>query len=707
MEVVCSKQQNLIQKIKSWLVKLSIRFGSQDASIQRLLGNVYLFDKLTSEQKILVTKSIQPIYYESGEVIFKQNAEGDNFYLIKSGVVSICFFPPEGNAEIVLARLEAGDFFGEQALLGSLPEKRNASAKTLTKTTLYAISHSVYQKILNANVAEILKKIGERELLENLDKNLEAFGLLKNDLGEVLNYSDGQVIFKAREIADRSYFILSGEVVIEFPGQDASAHRTELGAGELFGELGVLEQIPRAGTARARGSLRLLSFKGDAFRKLYKESSELQRFVRELKDVYPLLNQGTVRLYHSKFLNLKSINANYHLGDNRLVTTSKVIGMPIFAMSHNELGAAETVHFARGADIRRRLMILGYKILGVSCFGEWDELGEVCGLILQQKKISDEQIESFKKTGKLNLSKFKILPSEQRNETICFCMKVSKGTIYDAMSQGVNNLSDMIKKTGAGSVCGTCQPRIVELLGMQAWTAVRFIEKVPLTSNICSFRFLPTDLAQYRYQPGQHIVIQAMISGQFVSRSYTLTSVPDRDHFIEITVKRESQGAFSNWLFDQANESSLIRISQPRGDFVLTPEPDVPMVCFVGGIGVTPALAFARYLVAHSKESRLHIDYSCKTDKDFILTEEWKSMTAAQKNITIQLRATADNHRLSEDAIDHVCGQLKGCKFYICGPKDFEQFVVNYLKKCQISTDRIRVEEFIHAGSPVSRTIEI
>ena len=474
MKVIYSKQQNLIQKIKSWLVKLSIRFGGQDASIQRLLGSVYLFDKLTNEQKRLVTKSIQPIYYESGETIFKQNSDGDNFYLIKSGVVSIYFVPPEGNTEIVLARLEAGDFFGEQALLGSLPEKRNASAKTLAKTTLYAISHSVYQKILNSNVGDILKKIGEQELLENL----AAFGpiqssVLKNDLGEVLNYSDGQVIFKAREAADRSYFILSGEVVIEFLAQDASAHRTELGAGELFGELGVLEQIPRTGIAIAKGNLRLLSFKGDAFRKLCKESPELQQLVRELKNLYPILNQGSVKLYHSKFLNLKSINARYHLEEGRLVTTSKVIGMPIFAMSHSELDAAETVHFSRGADIRRRLMILHHKLLGVSCFGEWDELGEVCGLILQQDKISDEQIEFFKKTGKLNLAKCKILPSEQRNETVCFCMKVSKGTIYDAMSQGVNNLGDVIKKTGAGSVCGTCQPRIVELLGMQAWTAVR------------------------------------------------------------------------------------------------------------------------------------------------------------------------------------------------------------------------------------------
>lgn len=698
--------QSLFRKIRFWLSRILIKSSGQDKAIHLLLKNIPLFDHLNEEQLIELTNSIEPVNYKSGEIVINQGDVGDKFYLIKEGSVRIYTTNPQNNTEIVLARLEAGDYFGEQALLEEIPGKRMASAKALNDTTLYTIPHAAYIKILNPKLKALLQDLGKKELFEMLDKKLEAFSLIKMDVlkrfsGKTLKYSDGEIIFKIQDQPDNAYFIISGNVEIKFPDEEGALRSTELGAGELFGELGVLDQTKRAGTAIAKGELTVLSFDKDAFKKLYEASPELQKLVTALKTVYRIKHRGRINLYQGTFLNLKAIFAVYNLENERSITTAKVIDMPVFSMSYNNIKEGIVpVHYARGAELRRKLIISNHKILSVMSLGEWNEIGEICDLILNSKDITDAQIELFKSTGELGLKKLKIVSPEERQETLCFCMNVAKGQVYDAISNGTNQLKAITEKTGAGSVCGTCRPKIVELLGLRAWTTIKLIQKIPLGQNICSFRFKPVESLKFNYKPGQHIVIQALIKDQLINRSYTLTSVANQDDLIELTVKREEKGYFSNWLFDHAAESSLIRVSDPAGVFTLGEQKEIPVVCFVGGIGVTPAMAFARYISFNNLNYRLHIDYSVKTKGDFILLDEWKSLTSNRNNITINFRATREQGRLQSDHIKKIVEEFPNGEFYICGPKIFEQFVSTNLME-KVAASKVKSEEFADAGGPV------
>ncbi|MDR0348074.1 MAG: (2Fe-2S)-binding protein [Tannerella sp.] len=54
---------------------------------------------------------------------------------------------------------------------------------------------------------------------------------------------------------------------------------------------------------------------------------------------------------------------------------------------------------------------------------------------------------------------------EDRNETVCHCMGVSRGEIIDAIrDQGLTTVEEIGDATGAGTGCGGCQPDIEELL---------------------------------------------------------------------------------------------------------------------------------------------------------------------------------------------------------------------------------------------------
>ncbi|MCB0218288.1 MAG: cyclic nucleotide-binding domain-containing protein [Chrysiogenetes bacterium] len=70
--------------------------------------------------------------YEPGETIFEEGDMGKALFLVLSGRVNITKKVKGGDEEIVLVTLESGSYFGELALLDTLP--RSAGAKVLAPT---------------------------------------------------------------------------------------------------------------------------------------------------------------------------------------------------------------------------------------------------------------------------------------------------------------------------------------------------------------------------------------------------------------------------------------------------------------------------------------------------------------------------------------------------------------------------------------------
>jgi len=72
----------------------------------------------------------------AGDVVIRQGDAGDKFYLIRWGKVEVSVKDEQG--ERVVATLEPGNVFGEQALLTDRP--RNATVRALEDTDLYTLS---------------------------------------------------------------------------------------------------------------------------------------------------------------------------------------------------------------------------------------------------------------------------------------------------------------------------------------------------------------------------------------------------------------------------------------------------------------------------------------------------------------------------------------------------------------------------------------
>ncbi len=87
-----------------------------------------LFVDLSPAELDIVDGLLHERQYLAGEVIFDQGEEGHAMYIVLEGEVEICWQGQGG--ENPVARLGAGDFFGDLALLDSQPRTAQARAAT-------------------------------------------------------------------------------------------------------------------------------------------------------------------------------------------------------------------------------------------------------------------------------------------------------------------------------------------------------------------------------------------------------------------------------------------------------------------------------------------------------------------------------------------------------------------------------------------------
>jgi len=90
-----------------------------------------LFDNMSEEEIQAVLNGLKTTVVPSGKSVIAEHAAGDNLYVVVSGSVEITKDLAENDESMVaqLTTLEAGDFFGEMALLDNEPRSANVVSR--------------------------------------------------------------------------------------------------------------------------------------------------------------------------------------------------------------------------------------------------------------------------------------------------------------------------------------------------------------------------------------------------------------------------------------------------------------------------------------------------------------------------------------------------------------------------------------------------
>lgn len=114
---------------------------SNDISSQ--LKGMTLFVEFTDDEVQALLSLVDPLTVKEGDAIVKQDEHGDCMYILVSGKASVIHRAESKQFE--LARLGAGDFFGELALVDEGP--RSADVEALEECTLLRIPQSTIRAL--------------------------------------------------------------------------------------------------------------------------------------------------------------------------------------------------------------------------------------------------------------------------------------------------------------------------------------------------------------------------------------------------------------------------------------------------------------------------------------------------------------------------------------------------------------------------------
>ncbi len=657
------------------------------------------FQGLTEEILCQIIEQSEQVFYRTQQIVLYENDKTALLYVVLSGCVAITTINEDGT-EIVIAHLKASDYFGELSLFNQ-NRKCHASASVCAGSHLLIIAIETFHALVfeQKEVVNELRRVGIARIREQLLKQSVIFQTITASKPKHINhekrlkdeqFQENEVVFREGDDAERFYLILEGAANVYQNKNGKETLVAHLVAGNYFGELALIECEQRSATIVAKTHLKTVSLGCKRFLEYYQKSPKIREYIQSLTSFYNLhlKDVGSLTLHKSHFMNKPSLNAMHHFQTGVKVASIKVIAEDIFKMTRLDKVADKTVLYKKEGN-SRELCLSNANIVGVTAVGNWPDLGRVYQHIIQQSRLYPWQLALFRNKGELWLEPETIDLND--GAVICQCTGVTRATLNRAIADGLKSINQLAKCTGVSLVCGACRPLLAEITGCSDMQQAQSVKVIALTENVKSFRFRPRLSPVKSYLPGQHIRIEAEIDKRWVQRSYTLTSPAQQQDYYEITVKREANGLFSNWLHNQLHKNSTLRVSEPQGQFHINPDTQKPIVFFAGGIGITPALSILH--AVSNQQRQVYIEYSAARQNQFIY-KQLLNQYNQEKNITVKLRATRQQGRLSKDEVLNIVNNYKQADFYICGPKAFEQIVHNFLLLAKVPAKKIYIESF-------------
>lgn len=216
-----------------------------------------LFSDLAPDDLAALAPLLQQRLVPAGEELIRQGDEGQSFFVVVRGSVKVTRTTTEGEV-VHLATLGSDAFFGEMALLTDSP--RIATVTALHPTVVFELGRRALEGLAarNPGIAEVLADYTRDRLLRNLLASSPLFRPLQPDRREKLAKifhnkvaQPGEVVLDEGVQSEALYVVLSGGVVVSRKHEGGDITIAEMGPGDIFGEISMIQHRPTTAAVTA------------------------------------------------------------------------------------------------------------------------------------------------------------------------------------------------------------------------------------------------------------------------------------------------------------------------------------------------------------------------------------------------------------------------------------------------------------------------
>jgi len=191
--------------------------------------------------------------------------------------------------------------------------------------------------------------------------------------------------------------------------------------------------------------------------------------------------------------------------------------------------------------------------------------------------------------------------------------------------------------------CLTCQavPRGDLILRVQEVTTsgevevrtlpCRAVAKQQLNHDVIRLYLKLPDNQRLRFFAGQYL---DFILRDGRKRAFSIANAPHDDELIELHVRRVPGGEFTDYVFDNMQEKSILRIQAPLGTFTLREDSRRPLIFMGGGTGFAPIKGLIEHAFHIGIEHPMHLYWGVRTRRDLYLPDLPEQWAREHSNLT-------------------------------------------------------------------------
>lgn len=274
--------------------------ADRSQEIQAALSKVSILSGLQPDQIAKVSEVVEIVVFDKGQTIIKKGAEGNIFYMVKTGTVRV----NDGGAGTFNEHtLGAGHYFGERALITGEPRAANVIAET--KCLIMALDREAFNSVLGP-----LREVVDHNLNMRVLENIKLFENLtpreKSKVSrsfEFETFTEGQVIIREGDKGRKFYIIKEGTAKV-MKGNNQVA---TLESGQYFGEMALLDDEERKASIIATSAVECFVLDRPTFNRIMGSLKDILARERAERDKTLYESEQGANSLKIKFEDLKPI----------------------------------------------------------------------------------------------------------------------------------------------------------------------------------------------------------------------------------------------------------------------------------------------------------------------------------------------------------------------------------------------------------------
>ncbi|MBI3145261.1 MAG: CDP-6-deoxy-delta-3,4-glucoseen reductase [Pseudogulbenkiania sp.] len=198
------------------------------------------------------------------------------------------------------------------------------------------------------------------------------------------------------------------------------------------------------------------------------------------------------------------------------------------------------------------------------------------------------------------------------------------------------------------------------------------VEKIEKLHDVAVLKLKLPVSERLQFHAGQYIDI-LMKDGK--RRSFSIANAPHDDAFLELHIRHQPGGSFSEYVFHQMKEREIMRFKGPLGSFFLREDSDKPIVFVASGTGFAPIKGIVEHALYSGITRPMVFYWGARTKADLYMAElagQWQASNPNFTFIPVLSEALPEDNWVGRSGFVHRAvlddfDDLSGYQVYACG----------------------------------------